>query len=78
MLRLRKRNGEVENLTDSTAVEFVDFSGKLAVVVTQVAGGAVNILTPGDPIFNAYARINSMRVSKVSVHEPFEGRKVTL
>lgn len=78
MIQIRKRDGEVITTDNSVAVEFVDSLGKLAVVITQNAGGAVNILTPGDPVFNAYARVNALRVSKVSVHEPFNGRKVDL
>jgi hypothetical protein len=76
MLRARQRNGEVIEMDSSVAIEFVDATGKLAAVVTQSAGGIVNILTPGDPVFNAYANVNAMRPSKVHVHEPFSGKPV--
>ncbi len=78
MIQIRKRSGETVATDDSVAVEFVDSQGKLAVAITQSPGGTVQILTPGDPIFNAYARINSMRVSRVSVHEPFAGKEAAL
>ena len=78
MLQIRKKNGETVAIDESVAVEFVDSLGRLAVAITQSAGGAVNVLTPGDPVFNAYARISGMRASKVSVHEPFVGKKVNL
>ena len=54
MLQIRKKNGETVVVEDSVAVEFVDSLGRLAVAITQSTGGAVNVLTPGDPVFNAY------------------------
>jgi precorrin-6B methylase 1 len=72
VIQIRKRSGEVISTDTSMAVEFVDSLGKLAAVITQSAGGSVSFLTPGDPVFNAYARIQKMQVSKVTVHEPFE------
>jgi hypothetical protein len=78
MIQIRRRSGEVVATDDSVAVEFVDSLGKLAAVITQNAGGVVNILTPGDPVFNAYANIHKLKASKVAVHEPFTGKKVEL
>jgi hypothetical protein len=69
MIQIRQRNGEVTHTDNAVAVEFVDFAGKLAAVITQNVG-SVNFLTPGDPVFNAYARIHNFKPSKVTVHEP--------
>lgn len=78
MIQIRKRTGEVEAVGDSVAVEFVDAAGKLAVVITQSAGGSVSILTSGDPVLNAYASINNLKLSKVVVHEPAVGKKISI
>ncbi len=72
MLQIRKKNGDVVPIDSSVAVEFVDTTGKLAVVITQSPGGSVNIVTPGDPVFNAYLHISGLRQSRVAVHEPFK------
>jgi precorrin-6B methylase 1 len=71
VIQIRKRSGEVISTDTSMAVEFVDSLGKLAAVITQSAGGSVSFLTPGDPVFNAYARIQKLQTSKVTIHEPF-------
>lgn len=72
MIRVRQRNGEMVELGSAVAVEFVDSTGKLAAAITQSGGGLVTILTPGDPVFNAYANVNKMTPSKVHVHDPFQ------
>lgn len=78
MLQIRKRNGDVTVVDSSVAVEFVDSTGKLAAAITQSSDGTVTILTPGDPVLNGYARVNNLALSKVSVHEPFTSRKVSI
>lgn len=77
MIQIRKRSGEAVAV-ESAAVEFVDSRGRLAAVITQSAGGIVNILTPGDPVFNAYARVNDMRASKVTIHTPTSNKGVLI
>ena len=74
MIRVRQRNGEVVELGSAVAVEFIDTNGKLAAAITQSGGGMVTILTPGDPVFNAYANVNKLATSKVHVHEPFQSK----
>jgi len=74
MIRLRKPDGSVTEVDTANAVEMIDAQGRLAVVTIQRSSGQVQILTPGDPVFNAYCRTQKLSPSKVTVHEPVEGK----
>jgi len=73
MIQLRSQDGAVARVTADHAVEYVDSDGRLSVVVVQLRSGSVEILTPGDPVFNAYCRTHKLTPSTVTVHEPFQG-----
>ena len=77
MIQIRHRNGEATLTDDAVAVEFVDSVGKLAAVITQNIG-SINFLTPGDPVFNAYARIHNFKISKVTIHEPTASKSTSI
>lgn len=70
MVQIRSKSGATTLVTHSHAIEVLDNEGRLALVVTQTAGGSVRILTKGDPEFNAYANICKLKASSVFVHEP--------
>lgn len=78
MLRIRDKSGNVVPVSAGVAVEFLDENGRLGAVIIQKHDGLVEILTPGDQVFNAYANINKLRPAKVHKHEPFAGKPVTL
>jgi hypothetical protein len=75
MIQLRHKEGTVTEIDDSRAIEILDTQGRLAVVITQNPNDSVRISTPGDPVFNAYANICKLRVSKVHIHEPTPNSK---
>jgi hypothetical protein len=70
MVRIRQQSGAVIPVDGRSAIEIVDGSGNLGVVVIQQANGAISILTPGDPLFNAHLIVTGQRASHVVVHEP--------
>lgn len=70
MVKLRKATGEIIPVTGDCAVEITDVAGNLGLVILQQPGGAIHVLTPGDPLFNAHLIITSQKASKVIVHEP--------
>lgn len=69
-VQLRSANGQVTPIGATHAIEVLDASGNLGLVVVQSPGGAINILTPGDPQFLAHANVTRQKVSKVVIHEP--------
>lgn len=73
MIRIRKNRHEVQPVNDADAVEIVH-EGRLAMVIIHERGGSVRVMTPGDPLFNAYCRANRLTPSNVTVHEPFDGQ----
>lgn len=77
MIRLRNNDSTTTDIPKSKTVEMLDATGRLALVVSQHPGGAVHILTPGDPVFNAYCNVNKLQPSKVHVHEPFASKSLT-
>lgn len=70
MVRLRKQTGEVIQVDAKCAIELLDASGNLGLVVLQQPGGSIHILTPGDPLFNAHLVVTQQKASRVVVHEP--------
>jgi len=70
MIRIRTSSGDVREVSDAEAVEFVDDAGRLAVVTFTDRSGGVHIVTPNDPVFNAYCRTHRMAQASVTVHEP--------
>lgn len=70
-LRVRDRSGKVHEVPEGCSLEFVDERGGLGVAITQQpGGGSIKILTPGDPVFNAYCNLTRQRPSNVHIHEP--------
>lgn len=73
-LRTRDKAGNTTPIDGAVAVEFLDSTGRLAAVITQTHDGLVEVVKPGDQVFNAYLHIHKMRAAKVVQHEPFVGK----
>jgi hypothetical protein len=78
MLRVRDKSGKATEIEGGVAVEFVSGDGRLGAVILQKHDGTIEIATPGDHAFNAYAHVNRLRSAKVYKHEPFAGKPVTV
>ena len=68
-LQVRARDGTIHEVPGNCSLEFVDEFKRLAVAVTQSPAGQVMILTPGDPLFDAYCNLTKSQKSRVHIHE---------
>lgn len=69
MIQIRDNTGVIRQTVESGAVEILDGDGNLAVVVALRKSGLVDILTPGDQLFSAYAYANRQKPAKVHIHK---------
>lgn len=70
-LVIRGKDRQPHRIDASGAVEVVDLEGAIAVVILQSPSGSVQIVTPGNALFQQYCRQVGGIASKVAVHEDY-------
>jgi hypothetical protein len=68
MIHIRDTAGKVTPIQEGAVVEFCDSKGRLAAFVMQEPGGAIRVVTPDDPRFNAHLMIVGGQAAKVTTH----------
>lgn len=76
MIRVRQQSGKVIPVDDDQAVEILGDDGKLAMVIVTRKKGSIQVLVPGDPLFNGYCKMNGLLQAKVTVHGQFDGKSM--
>jgi len=69
MVRIRKHDGKVGVVSQADAVELLDVQGRLVCVIIQQGELTTRVLTPGDPVFAAYAISHGLKQGHTIVHE---------
>lgn len=68
-VRLRRKDGSTQTVTNLESIEVTDSEGLLAMVVFTNRRDVIQALIPGDPIFTAYCRAHGLGAARVHRHE---------